>query len=250
MGSYYRKEKIDLARGIAILAMIFYHFCWDLGEFGIIDREAVNSGGWRLFAQIIGSSFLFISGLSFWFFFRFGRNLNSFWNRFLKLFLGSLFVSIGTYLAYGDYFIFFGILHLFCICNLVAFAIVRFSVTTLIGFAIFTSIFASYVSFDTLGSRFFAWSGLYSGSVGTVDFYPFFPWASAYILGLAFGKLVYKNRTKLDEDKDPIEAKSEQFFITRIPKAVLKFLSSYSLYIYLIHQPILFGLIIFSMSLL
>ena len=105
---YPRSEGIDLARGFAMLAMIFYHFCWDLGEFGILDRDSVNSGAWRVFAQLIGSSFLFISGMSFWLYYSRGGNKRKFVSRIIKLIAASLCVSIATFHAYGDYFIFFG----------------------------------------------------------------------------------------------------------------------------------------------
>ena len=118
----FRSEKIDLARGFSILAMVFYHFCWDLGEFGILESAQINSGGWRLFAQLIGSTFLFISGLSFWLYYRFGRSRQKFFYRVVKLIIASLIVSFGTAFAYGDYFVFFGILHLLIfIYNLILF---------------------------------------------------------------------------------------------------------------------------------
>ncbi len=243
----FRSQKIDIARGSAILAMIFYHFCWDLGEFGILDSATINSGAWRLFAQLIGSSFLFISGLSFWIFFHFSSNRKSFIYRIFKLALASSFISIGTFLAYGDYFIFFGILHLLTICSLISIIICRFQLVILLMLLILVGMLANYVSFESFGSRFLAWTGLYGGYIGTVDFYPFFPWASPYILGLIFGKLVYGEKTSSFTE---IEATGhnlgEHSYLNFVQnsKKILVFLSSYSLLIYLAHQPILFSLII------
>ena len=245
----FRSEKIDLARGVSILVMVFYHFCWDLGEFGILDSSQINSGGWRLFAQLIGSTFLFISGLSFWLYYRFGRSRQKFFYRVLKLIFASLFVSFGTAFAYGDYFVFFGILHLLAFCTLFATIICRLPVIWLLVLTVFIGFIANYISFESFSSRFFAWTGLYGGYVGTVDFYPFFPWASPYVLGLVFGKLLYgRNFEGSEETEIKFKNVNTQYYEhTNLGKALkrfLIFLSSYSLYVYLIHQPILFGGII------
>ena len=66
MSSFNRSQLIDGLRAIAVLAMIVYHFAWDLGFFNIVDPFIVNSGWWKIFAISIGSSFLFLSGISFW----------------------------------------------------------------------------------------------------------------------------------------------------------------------------------------
>ena len=256
---YLRSEGIDLARGFAMLAMIFYHFCWDLGEFGILDRDSVNSGAWRVFAQLIGSSFLFISGMSFWLYYSCGGNKRKFVSRIIKLIAASLCVSIATFYAYGDYFIFFGILHLLTACTFLAVILVRLPISTLVICAIFVGSFGHYFTYDFFGTRYFAWSGLYSGSIGTVDFYPFFPWACPYIIGIIFAKIIYQEdsfhrvkilKTLLDTCSYIISEvfrraqKVRHFLIIRkSSKKILIFFSSYSLYIYLIHQPVLFAII-------
>ena len=66
MSSINRSQLVDGLRAIAVLAMIVYHFAWDLGFFNIVDPIIVNSGWWKIFAVSIGSSFLFLSGISFW----------------------------------------------------------------------------------------------------------------------------------------------------------------------------------------
>ena len=44
--------------------MIIYHFYWDLGYFGFIDLRVVTQGLGLFFAQLIGLSFITISGIS------------------------------------------------------------------------------------------------------------------------------------------------------------------------------------------
>ena len=59
-----RIEAIDLARGIALVAMAVYHFTWDLEFFGYLEPRTTAVGGWKLFARVIASSFLFLVGVS------------------------------------------------------------------------------------------------------------------------------------------------------------------------------------------
>ena len=234
--------------------MVFYHFCWDLGEFGVLNRLTVNSGGWRLFAQAIGSSFLFISGLSFWLFWIYNKSQRHFLHRFAKLLIASVLVTIGSFVAYGEYFIFFGILHLLTVCTLVGVFLVRLPLWFLFIFSIFVASFANYFSFEIYESRLFYWVGLDTGFIGTVDFYPFFPWAAPYVLGLVFGKIIYRHRFLQDgyagiAKKDSENKKQYTILLTGAKRALI-FLSSYALYIYLIHQPIFFGLIILALNII
>ena len=52
-----RIDAIDIARGIALLAMAIYHFTWDLEFFGYAEPGLTAVGGWKLFARAIASSF-------------------------------------------------------------------------------------------------------------------------------------------------------------------------------------------------
>ena len=59
-----RFELLDVLRGISVVAMIVYHFFWDLGHFGFIELDRVTGGLPLFFAQCIGASFIIISGIS------------------------------------------------------------------------------------------------------------------------------------------------------------------------------------------
>lgn len=59
-----RIDTIDLARGLALVAMAIYHFAWDLEFFGYAEPGLTALPGWKLFARSIASSFLFLVGVS------------------------------------------------------------------------------------------------------------------------------------------------------------------------------------------
>ena len=60
----------------------------------------------------------------------------------------------------------------------------------LIGLSII--IFEPYLISDFYEPKYLAWTGLFSGSTGSVDFYGFIPWSSAYIFGIGLSKIIFK----------------------------------------------------------
>ena len=73
---------IDAIRGISILAMITFHFAFDLMYFGFAEPDLIYQPDWRLFERMIAFSFLFIAGLSFFITHRSCINWNSFIRRY------------------------------------------------------------------------------------------------------------------------------------------------------------------------
>ena len=237
MNSYERINFVDYGRSFAIIAMIIYHFAYDLGQFGFIDLQVIISGPWKFFATIIGSSFLFISGFSFWIMISRKFNLIKFLKRLLVLIFSSLIISIVTYIYLGNSFIFFGILHLLALCTIIGLVIFRIPFLILIIISIFI-FFTPYIfKSDFFEPKYLSWIGLYGKSTGSVDFYPFFPWSSSFILGIAISKILFKRKILISEKAS--FKKDNIAFINRC----LLWSGRNSLLIYLLHQPILIGLI-------
>ena len=108
----------------------------------------------------------------------------------------------------------------------------------LIGLSII--IFEPYLISDFYEPKYLAWTGLFSGSTGSVDFYGFIPWSSAYIFGIGLSKIIFKINGK------GIWTNNFLFSNTRKNSVLFKtffWLGRNSLLIYLIHQPILIGII-------
>jgi len=55
--------EVDALRGIAIILVIFYHFVWDVSYFRLYPVD-VLSPLWQTFARSVGSTFIFLLGLS------------------------------------------------------------------------------------------------------------------------------------------------------------------------------------------
>ena len=111
---------LDVSRGASVLAMIVYHFFWDLGYFGFIDLKSVTQGVGLLVAQLIGISFITIAGISASLV-TFSKNFKyKFLKRIGKLIIISASISALTFIIDKSSFIFFGILHFLSICSLIS----------------------------------------------------------------------------------------------------------------------------------
>ncbi len=245
MSSIHRIRLLDYSRSLAVLAMIFYHFVFDLGHFEYVDVRTVTNGYWKLFAQSIGSSFLFLSGFSFWIMVRAELNWLRFVKRLLILILASLLISIVTRIQLNDEFVFFGILHLMVACAILGLLIYRLPVFLLLGLAVVLLLFREYFFISTFYNaqtfepKYLSWTGLFNGRTGSADFYGFMPWSSAFVLGLSLAKIIAKNPRSTSVS--PLIFKEER------PSYLVVFIlwiGRNSLLVYLIHQPILFALFI------
>ena len=245
MSSIHRIRMLDYSRSLAVIAMIFYHFVYDLGQFGYVDYLTIINGYWKLFAQSIGSSFLFLSGFSFWIMVRGDLNWIKYIKRLLILILASLLISIVTFIQFKSAFIFFGILHLMVACSILGLIIYRLPVFFLLGIAIILLLFREYFFVSTFYNpqtfepMYLSWTGLFNGRTGSVDFYGFMPWSSAFVLGLALAKLFAKNPRSTSVSPLTFKEERSSYFVTSI-----LWIGRNSLIVYLIHQPILFGFFI------
>lgn len=127
-----RVELVDVARGLALVAMAIYHFVWDLDFFGYIDPGTSITGGWRIFARCIAISFLFIVGVSLYLANTQGFRRKSYIRRLAMIVAAALAITMATLLATPDAFIFFGILHHIALASVLGLAFLRLPVVLMI----------------------------------------------------------------------------------------------------------------------
>ncbi|MEM9574823.1 MAG: heparan-alpha-glucosaminide N-acetyltransferase, partial [Pseudomonadota bacterium] len=141
---------LDLARGIAILAMAIYHFGWDLSFFGYVTSAAVNEGPWKFFARGIASSFLVLVGIGLVLAHQNGIRWAGFWMRWLKIAGAALLITIATYYFTPDSFIFFGILHQIAFASLAGLLFLRLHLLALVALGIALILVAPHLKLDAL----------------------------------------------------------------------------------------------------
>ena len=234
---------LDVSRGISVLAMICYHFYWDLGYFGFIDLGTVIQGLGLLAAQVIGVSFITIAGIS-------GRVLTfsknfkaKFSKRIVKLIILSAMVSLATFFMDKNNFIFFGILHFLTICSIISLILVNVTKSYLLFLIFFVVgiVSLSSITFDL--PTILSWLGFNKTPPITNDFYPLFPWLTFYLLGFWVGEMIMDRQSRFQQSISFVYLLDNKLF------KFLEYVGKNSLIIYIFHQPILFSLFLIFIQL-
>lgn len=219
---------LDLARTLAIVCMVVFHFTFDLALFGHIPPETMGQPFWYYFARMIAGSFLFLSGVSLWLAHGQGIRWPAFWTRFGRIAAGAALVSLASIWFVPGGTILFGILHAIAAASLLGLVALR--LPWLVTLALAALIFAAawgprFPAFDPI---WLVWTGLAETRPMMGDYVPLIPWAAPALAGIAAAKAL-----RLDTWRGTAP--------TRLTRA-LSFPGRHSLIIYLVHQPILIGL--------
>ena len=229
-----RIEMLDILRGVALLAMAVYHFTWDLEFFGYVARGLAEQGGWRLFARGIASRFLFLVGVGLVLAHGHGIRWRPFVRRFAQVAAGAGIITLATYLATPQGFVFFGILHQIAVASLIGLVALRLPFVATLALGVAVILLPQFIQTDLTNPIWLAWIGLSAQPPMSNDFVPVFPWTGAVLVGIAFAQAA--NRFGL---WSRLASWNER--LSRLQP--LARLGRHSLLFYLVHQPLLFGLV-------
>ncbi len=227
-----RIAAINIARGLALLAMAIYHFAWDLEFFGYATPGTTLQLEWKYFARAIASSFLMLVGISLVLGHHRNLDLRAFAFRLGKVALAAGLISVVTWFAMPGGFIFFGILHSIALGSVLALIFLKLPWLINLAAAVFVISAPLYLKTELLSAPIWYWLGLAPSPPASNDYVPIFPWFGLILLGMAMARLALK----MDLDQVLARWKPDNK-ATRI----LTFFSKHSLLTYLIHQPLLLG---------
>jgi uncharacterized membrane protein len=224
-----RVPSVDALRGLAIVAMIAYHFAFDLRYFGVIRADFENDPFWLNARTAIVASFLALVGVSLVLAERDGLAWPRFLRRVAVIAACALAASAASWLLFPRTFIYFGVLHCIAVSLLAARPLARRPlVAVALGIAIVVAgLTLSHPVFD---ARALSWIGFTTTKPQTQDYVPLFPWLGVVLFGIGLGHALMKARFR------PIA------WLAGAPRA-LRWLGRHSLATYMVHQPILMGLI-------
>ncbi|WP_085315972.1 heparan-alpha-glucosaminide N-acetyltransferase [Derxia lacustris] len=231
-----RVDAVDALRGLAVAMMVAYHFCYDLGMFGLArwsTADMVTQAGWIGWRTAIVSMFLTLVGVSMALRRARGVDARGFWLRWLKIAGAAALVSLGSWVMFGPRFIYFGVLHFVAVALLLLRASSGLGVAAnaLLGLAALgVAALPGRAACDAAPCNI---SGLYLHKPWTEDFVPLAPWLGPAFLGLALGLLWLKRGL-------PVPAALVRLAATG-PVRMLSVPGRWSLSIYLVHQPVLIG---------
>jgi uncharacterized membrane protein len=225
-----RFDRLDALRGAAIVWMAAFHFCYDLNYFRFIRQNFYTDPTWTVQRTCIVSLFLFCAGV--------GQSIavdqRQSWSRFRRRWVQvagcALLVTLGSMLMFPKSFISFGVLH----CIAVLLIVLRLTAGAgrglwLLGaLAIGLPFAVQHAWFDT---RWTNWIGLVTHKPFAEDYVPLFPWLGVAWWGLAAGEWVLAQR--------------REWIVGQLHPALapLAVLGRWSLSFYMLHQPVLIGLL-------
>jgi len=225
-----RCDGLDFFRGAAIVLMVIFHFFYDLAMFGIVKIDTIHDPFWIAFRVIIVSMFLFAVGVSAYLANMPKIRTKKLFKRAFTIGIAAMIISFGSWLFYPKYWVYFGILHFIFVAG---FAILPFLPHPK------TSLVVAMVILLCSGLGLLHMHGLYALAMQwfdlpryTLDLVPFFPWFAVVLIGGAFGALGWYQTLF-------------RFFSLRkgAPFKQIIFLGRHALAIYLLHLPLLYGLV-------
>ncbi len=228
--------ELDALRGFCIVCVIFVHFMFDLVYF--LGKQVDFPPLYTFIQQYGGAIFVVLSGCCA------TLGSRSFRRGVLVFGCGMLItlVTFGMYrmgMAASDVVVKFGVLHLLGVCMMLYPLLKKLPTTAL-------SVFASAIvaiGYAIQGMRFsvrwlFPLGFVYPGFTSS-DFFPLLPQLGWFLLGIVIGRTLYHEKRTL------LPGTAQDFFLFRF----FQWCGRQSLWIYLLHQPVVYGLIELAVTL-
>ena len=232
-----RLWKIDFIKGVAVILMVLWHTSYDL-VYLFKQTNIFHPWYWRGGPELISGLFLFSSGLGTVARFKSlsdSKKPTIPWEigfkGGLRITLWGCFLTALTFKFTPNFIILFGILHLIGLCTLIGPLFVRVSPPTLIAFSLLL-LLGGYLWEESQSYRDFKfWLEVVYLKRTMLDFYLPLPSLGYFTLGIAYGNMFFSKLNAVPKEL--------HFNIRSI-----NFLGKHSLYIYLLHQPVLIGVLI------
>lgn len=234
----FRFDSIDTLRGFAIVWMTAFHFAFDLNHFRWLKQDFYNDPFWTWQRTLIVSLFLFCAGLGQAVAVEQGQSWQRFWKRWAQVAGCALLVTAGSYWMYPKSFIYFGVLHG------IALMLIVVRLTTGWGRGLWLAgalailakplaelALGQWPELDFLNQKAWNWLGLVNRKPVTEDYVPLIPWLGVMWWGMAAGQWLLARRRRWVQRPMPKQA------------APLAWLGRWSLSWYMLHQPVMIGVL-------
>ena len=217
-----RIDELDSLRATALVMMLISNFVTDLNYFGIMEVEKGDQWWWL--SRTTAFLFVSISGISYFLAHQKQYEFLKTFDRTKNLIFWAFAITIITYIFEPSAYVRFGVLHLLALASIVAFPIARRPV-----YALGLGIVLLFLPLSPNSNL--VWLGLQETGTFAVDYFPLNPWLGIFFIFLAITSQIYPD--------------SKPLLNLKWPERWLWF-GRNTLPIYVIHQPILIGLLILS----
>ncbi|MDP4152457.1 MAG: heparan-alpha-glucosaminide N-acetyltransferase [Bacillota bacterium] len=226
-----RIELLDIARGTALILMMVHHGMYDLIAFYGFNFPILNTLFFFVLQFIFSGLFIFISGSTSFF-------SHSNFRRGIYCLAAGLVVTAASLIADPYEPIYFGILQMIG-TSIIIFALLeklRINITGKYSFFVWTSLFfLSYYIYRNapfVDSPYLFIFGLTTITFTAADYFPLFPYVFLFFAGASAGRIF-------------VRGEMPRWFYSSKPVPVVSFFGKHSIWVYLLHQPVL--LILFSL---
>jgi uncharacterized membrane protein len=234
-----RYDRLDALRGVAIVWMTAFHFCFDLNHFGWLKENFYRDPFWTGQRTAIVTLFLLCAGAGQAIALAQGQGWPRFWKRWAQVAGCALLVTAGSWFMFPRSYIFFGVLHGIAVMVLVVRLTARWGpwlwlagALALLAPLVAREAHAAWpAAMDFLNRPGWHWLGLVSRKPITEDYVPLFPWLGVVWWGVAAMQAVLRQ--------------GPAWLSAPVPGPVgpLAWLGRWSLSWYMLHQPVLIGLV-------
>lgn len=237
-----RVEMVDALRGAVMVWMTIFHWCFDLSHAGYWAQNFLSDLFWTLQRTAIVGVFLFCAGLGQAFALHHKQNWGHFGRRWAQIAGGALLVSIGSWAIFPQSFIYFGVLHGIAVMLVLARCSGSWSTARLwlagalalalpwLAPVVLAGPAADWAEF--FNAKSLNWLGWVSRKPYTEDYVPILPWLGVVWWGLASGRWLLAQPPSC-------------WLLAPVPVWLhpLAGLGRWSLSYYLLHQPLLLGIL-------
>ncbi len=207
---------LDCLRSAAILLMAVFHLAYDLEAFYGFPI-GYSEGAWHVLNVFTAALFITVAGWSA------GAGLaKRHVRRGLKLLAAATLVSVATYIFDPGNYVRFGILHFLAATAFLSPVLVKADGKALLLLAFSSAVAGRFVPEIEAAGPWLLPFGIMPDGFASMDYYPLFPWLLFYIAGVLIGRA----------QGAPQVAEKRFLRVLALP-------GRYSLFIYLVHQPLI-----------
>ena len=225
-----RYDLLDVLRGIAILQMMVFHFCFLLKEFRLAFLDFSFNPYWGAFRVVIVTMFLTLVGIGLKISWAKGFNRQHYFKRLGQIILYGTAVTIATYFIAPSRTVYFGILQFIFIASILGMLLVSLTWQNLI-LGLILCMIGFFVTHPTFNQTGLNWLGMVTKKPITMDYVPFLPWFGLVMIGLYIGGAIVSSPRLAF-----VKSWQAQHKITQL----LAYGGRHSLNIYMLHVPVFF----------
>lgn len=217
-----RYHALDVLRGFCLILMLLHHTLFDIQDLGWAPLTWLDSGWFHVIQTFFASCFVALAGASC----NFSRNNR---RRAVQFILVALLITAVTAVVMPRLAIWFGIVHLLGAATLIYSLADKW--LNKVPLAVWPVLFAltwqlpkTYTGIEGLW-----WLGIRTARFSSGDYYPLMPWFFMYMVGVCLGRYIKAGRLP------------GWFYRLRCP--ALEAISRHSLVLFVVHQPVILGLL-------